>query len=208
MVKVLGPAFSMDASGSLAGALVFSKWKGRNYIRQLVTPANPKSGGQVGMRAAFKFLTQQWASLSAPNQATWEDRADDMVASAFNAYLSYNQKRWRNFKGMSKDDPAIDTADGSTLGVLSVAASERSITVTQAVTVAGNAWGICIFRSPTTTFDTAWNNLIAIEPVDGTEDVVHVDSPLDPGDYYYDTRPLIDDGLLGAETGEETDTVV
>jgi len=207
MVKVLGPAMSLDASGSLAGALVFSKWKGRNYIRQLVTPANPKSGGQTGMRGCFKFLTQIWDGLTDANKATWEDRADDMVASPFNAFLSYNQKRWRNFQGITKEDPAIDTAYSGTAGVLSVVASERSITVTQAITVAGNGWGVAIFRSPTGTFDTAWNNLIAIEPCDGTNDVIHVDSPLDPGAYYYDTRILTDDGEMSAETGEETDTV-
>lgn len=208
MVKVLGPAMSLDASGSLAGALVFSKWKGRNYIRQLVTPANPKSGGQTGMRGCFKFLTQIWDGLTDGNKATWEDRADDMVASPFNAFLSYNQKRWRNFQGITKEDPAIDTAFSGTAGALTAVASERSITVTQAMTTAGNGWGVAIFRSPTGTFDTAWNNLIAIEPVDGTNDVVHVDSPLDPAAYYYDTRILTDDGEMSAETGEETDTVV
>ena len=65
MVRVYGPAMSIDASGTLASTIVFSKWKGRNYIRERVIPANPKSGGQVGMRACFAWLTQQWASIAA-----------------------------------------------------------------------------------------------------------------------------------------------
>ena len=81
MVKLQAPCLSLEASGSLAGALVFSKWKGRPYCRSLVTPANPRSGGQVGMRAMFKFLSQKWDAIAAGPKATWEDRADQLIAS-------------------------------------------------------------------------------------------------------------------------------
>jgi len=46
MAKVSGPLMSMDASGKLADAVVFSKWKGRNYVRQWLKPANPMSADQ------------------------------------------------------------------------------------------------------------------------------------------------------------------
>lgn len=51
--KVSGPLMSMDASGKIANAIVFAKWKGRNYVRQLVTPYNPQSVGQQAVRAAL-----------------------------------------------------------------------------------------------------------------------------------------------------------
>lgn len=50
MAKVTGPLMSMDASGKFADALVFSKWKGRPTVRQLVTPSNPMSADQVAAR--------------------------------------------------------------------------------------------------------------------------------------------------------------
>lgn len=50
MAKVTGPLMSMDASGKFADALVFSKWKGRPTVRQLVTPSNPMSSDQVTAR--------------------------------------------------------------------------------------------------------------------------------------------------------------
>ena len=50
MAKVSGPLFSVDASGGYAGTVVFAKWKGRNYARQLVIPANPRSSGQEQAR--------------------------------------------------------------------------------------------------------------------------------------------------------------
>lgn len=53
MSKVSGPLMSMDASGKLADAIVFSKWKGRNYVRQLVIPYNPQSASQQETRAAL-----------------------------------------------------------------------------------------------------------------------------------------------------------
>lgn len=53
MAKVTSPLMSLDASGSIAGALTFSKWKGRNYVRQLVIPANPRTSGQQENRAAL-----------------------------------------------------------------------------------------------------------------------------------------------------------
>lgn len=49
--KVTSPLMSLDASGSIASALTFSKWKGRNYARQLVIPANPQTEEQQGVRA-------------------------------------------------------------------------------------------------------------------------------------------------------------
>ena len=114
MAIVKGPAMSLDASGSLAGAIVFSKWKGRNYVRQLVTPANPRSESQTGFRCSMRFLSQIWAGLSAVNKATWEDRAADMIVSEFNAFTSYNQKRWRNFLTPTKEDPAAEISAAPT----------------------------------------------------------------------------------------------
>lgn len=50
MAKVAGPLMSMDASGKLGDSIVFSKWKGRNTVRQFVIPANPMSSGQGDQR--------------------------------------------------------------------------------------------------------------------------------------------------------------
>jgi len=207
MVKLNAPVLSLDASGSIGNALTFAKWKGRNYCRTLVRPANPQSGGQVGVRSMFRFLTQQWASVSAGDQATWEDRAEDAAISPFNAFIAYNQFRWRNFLAPTQAYPEVETAFSGTMGAGSAAAGVRSITVTQPVTAAGNGWGVAFFRSDTTGFSTAFSNLKRVLPFDGTNDIVFVDSPLDAGTYYYNMRTITDDGALGAELGEVNDTV-
>ena len=207
MVKVLGPAMSLDASGSLAGTLVFSKWKGRNYIRQHVIPANPRSGGQVGVRAMFKFLAQDWAGLTAGNQATWEDRADDLVASPFNAFMSYNQRRWRDFNTPSIEDPATDVGTPPT-GPTGVATPDvRSMTITLTDTVTPPDYGYAIFRSPTGTFSLAWSNCIAVVPWSGAATTEYIDSPLEPGQYFYNAIGFLETGVEGADGTEFDGTV-
>ena len=109
MVKLNGPLFSMDARGKLADALVFSIWKGRNYARALVTPSNPQSGPQTGMRSMMKFLSQEWTNLDAAEKADWLTRAQQTVISNFNAYVSFNMLRWRSYLNPSKLTPATET---------------------------------------------------------------------------------------------------
>lgn len=202
MVKLAGPAMSIDASGKLGGAIVFSKWKGRNYARSLVTPANPKSGSQTGRRGMFAFLTQEWAGLTAPEKASYEDLADSLSISPFNAFIRFNMKRWNTWNAPSKNISAAKSAAPPVLGALSAVGGVRSAQITQKVTTPNAGWAIAFFRSATQTFDTAIDNAIAVLPMDGTDDVVLVDSPLDPGTYYYDTRSITEDGQLSAETGE------
>jgi hypothetical protein len=57
-VKVSGPMHSDGASGSFGKALVFSIWKGRNYVRTLVTPSNPSSADQITARKYLGSLAK------------------------------------------------------------------------------------------------------------------------------------------------------
>lgn len=207
MVKVTAPMMSLGASGSIGDAMTFSTWKGRPYVRKLVKPANPRSGGQVGMRAMFKFLTQQWAKIGAPNQALWEPRADQGVYSPFNAYMSFNTKRWRDFLSPAMMDDPNQSAISPVLGVATATAGVRSITVSQAVTTENDGWGIAVFRSTSTGFSTSFDNLIACSDIVSISPAVVVDTPLIPDTYYYNIRGFTDDGVLGAEEGEISATV-
>lgn len=47
---------SLDASGSVASTITFSKWKGRNYVRQLTIPSNPSTSGQQNARLSLGSL--------------------------------------------------------------------------------------------------------------------------------------------------------
>lgn len=208
MVKVAAPALSLSASGSIGGVMVFSSWKGRPYVRELVKPANPKSGSQVGVRAMFKGLAQNWAALTTANKATWDDRADDAIVSNFNAFMSYNQKRWRNFLGPTKEDPATATGTNATWAAATATAGVRQITIAKAITVAADGWLLGIHRELSTGQANTFSNCIAIILAASVATFSYVDTPLDPDQYFYNFSVFTDDGLREFEDDEVNATVV
>ncbi|GAG41729.1 unnamed protein product [marine sediment metagenome] len=204
MVKVYGPAMSLDASGTIGKAIVFSKWKGRHYIRERIVPANPRSGLQVGFRAMFKFLAENWAPLGAPDKASYETLADSMAISPFNAYIRANQRRWRNYKAPSRNIAAPETGDVCTWNGGTPAATGGPSNVTLAMTPAAREenWGVAIFRSTGTGFTPGISNCVAVLLVNTEDEFTWVDSPLTVDTYYYDTRRFTVEGLWGALDGE------
>lgn len=208
MARTSGPLFSLDASGKLGAALVYSRWKGRSYVRRYVVPANPRSGSQIGMRAMMSFLSKQWAELSGAQQATWEDLADAISVSPFNAYVQFNQANWRNFLAPCKGYPPTRTTAQDAFTNEAATAGVRQITVEGDVgAVEGSNWGVAIFRALASPVVTAWSNCIAVVQGLSAASIAYVDSPLSPDTYYYNFRCIVEDGLLGIEETEVDATV-
>lgn len=210
MVKVYGPCLSLDASGTIGDAVTFSKWKGRHYARERIIPANPRSGLQVGFRAMFQFLAQNWASVHSSDQASYNDLADSMAISPFNAFMRANQRRWRNYKAPSEpiaapEEGTVCTWNGGTPAATG-GVSSISITMTPATKLDNR--GVAIFRSIDTGFTPGISNCVAVILVDDEVEHTWVDSPLPIDTYYYDTRRFTSSGLWGALDGEINATVV
>lgn len=53
MAKSPAPFMSINPSGSIAGLLTASRWKGRPYLRLLVTPSNPQTADQGAVRSVL-----------------------------------------------------------------------------------------------------------------------------------------------------------
>lgn len=206
MVKVYGPMMSMDASGSIADAITFSKWKGRNYVRQRVVPANPQSGPQTGMRAMLSFLSKQWTNLSAAEKADWLTRAQATIISNFNAYTSYNQTRWRSFLAPSKEDPAAETGTQPGAPTTTPTGGIRQIQLSIADHANAPDWGYIIHRSTSTGFTPAWSNAVAVVEWDSGGTTVYIDAPLLPDTYYYRIAGFLDTGLMGILEAEVNGT--
>lgn len=206
MVKVSGPLMSFDASGSLAKTAVFSKWKGRNYVRKLVIPTNPKSALQVSVRGMMRFLAQMWQGIGATPQGSWEFLADAAQVSPFNAYVGRNASRWREFQAPSQTYPAAETGTQPVATLDSVTGGPSYCDVVFTITTLNDVWGVMIFRSPTGTFDTSRANCIAVCEIDQTGAFVYTDSGLAAGTYYYDARFFSKEGALGDEEGEQSGT--
>lgn len=209
MALVTAPLLSMDASGAVGGAVVFSKWKGRNYVRALVKPSNPKSGGQVGVRAMFAFLSQEWKNILPADQATWEDIAEAASFLPFNAYQQNGLLRNRNFLAPTQAYPAAQAMLVDTIGTFTATAGVRQITIEiDDSDTAGDNWGFLIFRSTGTGFTPAFDNLVHVLPRPAAGSLFFVDTPLVPDTYYYDAKPFTKDAVLGVLKGEINATVV
>jgi hypothetical protein len=89
MAKVDGPLLSLDASGSIGGAMTFSKWKGVNYVRYKTKPTNPQTTAQTTQRTAFSTAVAAWHALTTEVQDTWTARAKalGLTMSGFNLYV-------------------------------------------------------------------------------------------------------------------------
>jgi len=93
MSKLSGPLFSLSASGQLAKTLVFAKWKGVDYARQYVIPANPNSAAQQTQRGYLETALAQWHDVSsvliALDKTNLNRKASvsHLILSGFNQYV-------------------------------------------------------------------------------------------------------------------------
>jgi hypothetical protein len=175
---------SIGASGSFAGAIVASSWKGRNYLRQLVTPSNPKSAMQTAFRAMFKFLGQAWADLSDGDKAAWETLARQGNYSTFNAYMKFNQDLWSRQLG-----PVVSPTEGSgvngTPDTWTATAGVRSVTLNLALDPSDDSWGAVIYMKAGSAPDGTMDEVIRVPslmPI-GTAQILITD--LTPGTVYH-----------------------
>lgn len=63
-------AIVVAGSGKVGGH-VFSKNRGGAYMRTKVTPSNPNSAAQQGVRAILSSLSQQWGALTDAQRKSW-----------------------------------------------------------------------------------------------------------------------------------------
>lgn len=162
MASVKGPLLSMDASGSVASTITFAKWKGRNYVRELVKPSNPKTAGQVAVRAVLKFVTQTWASLSTVIKTRWADVAASDSITALNAMVRRNGSRGRAGLGMLQDPTLAAGAVEAAPAAPGAAAGYKSLSITWTDSTGADDWATTIWGSTTAGFVAGPTNIIAV----------------------------------------------
>ncbi|NIS83040.1 MAG: hypothetical protein GTO14_23205 [Anaerolineales bacterium] len=182
----------------MAGAVVFTHWKGRNVLRRLAVPANPRSVGQLSVRAMMRFLSQNWSGLTSAEQNDWLTRAAATNISAFNAYCSYNMGRWGTNRLPSKLDPA---AEDDTAGVISTpvgTAGSRSVLVGCTVDTLNQNWGLLFFRGTSAGIGVTRNEMVHAMLADSAAAFTWLDFPLTVGTtYYYRAYGFSEAGVIG-----------
>lgn len=216
MALITGPLHSDDASGRFAGSLVFSKWKGRNYCRQLVTPANPQSAKQVGVRKMMRWLSQLWSGLTAGNKATWDELAAARDISGFNAFVGENLARWQLNTGPTNEFPAAETktalspAGGENGAILAATGHEgyASLSATPDGGDCVDAVGVILYRGDAIPTPKSWAKAIAIFAVTLNSEWSYDDTPLDAGTYHYKLAYFGNDGVIGDLSAADVEAVV
>lgn len=204
MAGVKAPLFGLDASGALGGSIVFSKWKGRNYVRKLSIPANPKSGLQVGMRASMRFVTQDFKNLTAGQKAAWDTLAAVDNITQLNAQVRDAQRRTRVNDGVRRGpaESAGTTPDAAI--TLAAAAQPKSLVLTWVAGANPPEYAWMLFKSLTGTFDEDVSNLLRIVTA---ATLTFTDTKLTTGiEVFYSLIGVNFDGELGAASAEFSGT--
>lgn len=206
MARVTGPLMSFDASGSVAGSIVFSKWRGRNYVRRHAVPANPRSSSQLAVRSIMGFLASAWKLCDPSNQRTWEVSADALKISAFNRYAGVNASNWRDLSSPAQMFPALKTQTPTAPSTPTASVSGRQVHILSSWESTADDWGIVLCRSMTTGFTATPMNSVAVANVAAYIDGF-VDGPIAPGLYYYKLFAFSQDGVRSAASSQVSVTV-
>jgi len=91
MVKVRN-IFGDVYSGKVGKSGVFAHWKGRQYRRSYVIPANPRTPMQQAVRNSFKNAVAAWHDFSALQKEAYNYLATPQQISGFNLWVSRYQK--------------------------------------------------------------------------------------------------------------------
>lgn len=207
MARLTGPLMSLDASGTIAKTVTYSKWKGRNYARERIIPANPKSAKQTGIRALFAFVAAFWDSLSAPNKATWATIADSLQITNFNAYVRENLNRWMNWQAPTEAYPAAEASTPLTVTTLTTTGGVGQVDISITPSGSTDIWGMVILRDSAEITVPDWTKAVKVLVADGSNAVTWVDTPLAAGTWHYRAAVINTDGVLGTVKADQTATV-
>lgn len=142
MAKTVAPLLSFDAGGQIAKTQVYSRWKGRSYVRRYVVPANPNSTGQQAVRGAFSWLMKAWKFWPASSSLAWTLYGDNLRITNRNAFAKLNVP-------LLKGQTAIDTmiispsaGSGLVAQGMTVTPGDDQLTVALAAPVLPTGWAI------------------------------------------------------------------
>ncbi|MBA7554486.1 hypothetical protein ES705_47107 [subsurface metagenome] len=106
MVKIIN-IFGDVYSGQAGKAGVFAKWKGRQYRRKYVIPANPKTTMQKWIRDSFAAAVTEWHTWHSLQRLVFSYLATGLVMSGFNLLVS----RWQKATAKALPGP-LDPKEG------------------------------------------------------------------------------------------------
>jgi len=90
MSKTTAPLLSFGAAGQIGKTMVFSRWRGRSYVRRHVIPANPQTAEQSLTRDTFGWIQAVWKIMPSLLTAPWLAYSSGKVLTDRNAFTKFN----------------------------------------------------------------------------------------------------------------------
>lgn len=162
MARITFSPLIVAASGKVADT-VFSKWKGRNYIRSRVDPANPNTAAQQLVRNSLKEAVAIWQNLNADLKQGYKLGAADLMISGYNDMVKRNRVPIQSELGLygPRVDPDQEAPDliipADYAAATGTASGEIDVTWTDSGQGAGHFTGIICYDHDTNLFIEAVN---------------------------------------------------
>lgn len=208
MVKLLGPALGQEASGSLAKSVIFSKSRGRPYLKLHQKPKQPRSLAQQSMRAIMSFLSQQWSTLGPTPVNSWNTLALASNISPFNAYQRENLNRFKDGLAPSTTYPAAETGLHAVLSLAQAIGGVRTVLHRFNCTDPRNNWGLPVYQITGTGAPYTWRQTVHILPVRSIGWHEWRQTGLSPGTYWFRFSDFTLQGLAYLGHGSEMSATV
>lgn len=122
MARVTSPLFGLRGRGAIGKSIVFANWKGIQYARTLVIPANPRTDPQMATRHTFMFLSELYRALPSGAQEPWRNYAMGKPITDRNAIISRNLPLLRGETDITTFVASPGTYSGPALLAFEVAA--------------------------------------------------------------------------------------
>lgn len=194
MVKLKGPGLARSASGSLAETVTFSHCKGVAYLKKYAKPNQPRSQGQVSVRAITKLLSTDWKNFTAPQKNSWAAIAAQTLISPFNACVSFNLHHWALYKFASRIYPATRTGSPHTGVHVGAVQHGQGILLSFDCSTVHDGWGCSWHHVPNWGDPATYLNCIQQMILTSPGEVTWLWKPLDPGTYNFRAILFTQDG--------------
>jgi hypothetical protein len=142
MSRTVAPLLSFEASGQIAKTQVYSKWKGRPYVRRYTVPSNPKTTAQTETRNTFKWLNDVWKFMPGSAVAAWQLYALNNRFTDRNGFIKVNLSPLRSQTDLTNFTFSPSAGSGLAAQAMNLTAGSEQITVALTEPALPNGWTI------------------------------------------------------------------
>ncbi len=192
MVKLKRPLLSTAASGPLSGILDYSTRRRGAIAGAHRVPAQPRTQPQRATRLWMTWLTKQWKTFTAEEQASWNSAYPFTDLSPYHAYLRHNTSRLNNLPGdlsppnqmhawPTKAYPAAETGDYGTFRNWSVTPGPGYLEWKRDNNLIRQQWSMFLFHITAENPGASIRNLVSAETSDQPTTYITRITNLPPG---------------------------